>query len=140
LPSRTKSSRPAKSRSYATLIENLPGMVYRCRNDCNWSMEFVSDGCRALTGYTPEDLIDNQKLAFSEVIHLEDRQGQWQQIQSSLRSKQPYLREYRFRTAEGKERWAWEWPSPKALSKRMKVRSGWLVSREKEPRSALPSP
>lgn len=38
-------------RSYETLVSSLPGLVYRCRHDENWTMEFASEGCLALTGY-----------------------------------------------------------------------------------------
>ena len=55
-----------------TLLGNLPGMAYRCADDPAWTMEFLSDGCLALTGYRPEDLRGNRVLSYAEVVHEED--------------------------------------------------------------------
>ena len=30
----------------SALMSNLPGMAYRCRNDRNWTMQYVSEGDR----------------------------------------------------------------------------------------------
>jgi len=31
-------------RKMFTLLGNLPGIAYRCRNDRDWTMEFISEG------------------------------------------------------------------------------------------------
>jgi PAS domain S-box-containing protein len=33
------------------LIENIPGAIYRCSADPNWTMEFISDQIQEITGY-----------------------------------------------------------------------------------------
>ena len=43
------------------LLNNLPGMAYRCLNNAAWEMKFVSRGCKDLTGYEQGDLLNNQE-------------------------------------------------------------------------------
>ena len=61
------------ARMLKTLITNIDGMVYRCHNDSQWTMEFVSDGCLAVTGYGPEDLLLNHTISYEQLTHPEDR-------------------------------------------------------------------
>ncbi|MGB4728197.1 MAG: PAS domain-containing protein [Thermogutta sp.] len=90
------------------ILQLLPGMVYRCRNDPQWTMEFVSDGCRELTGYTPEDLIGNRRIAYGEVIIPEDRDAVYREVEAAVANKRPYRLVYRIRTAQGQVKWVWE--------------------------------
>ena len=55
-------------RSKATLISNLPGVAFRCLNDPQWTMVFLSEGCYELTGYRPEELLNNNKISYNELI------------------------------------------------------------------------
>ena len=95
-------------RTLATLISNLPGMVYRCRNDRDWTMEFVSEGCIELTGYPPADLIENRKISYAHLIHPEDRESISNDVQAALRAGEAYRLTYRLRTADDAEKWVWE--------------------------------
>jgi len=95
-------------RKLSTLMGNLPGMVYRCLNDENWTMEFISEGCRALTGYGRDELIGNLVQSYSNVIHPDDRGMVWDYVQRELKQGQPFRLEYRIRTSDGEEKWVWE--------------------------------
>lgn len=95
-------------RRLSTLMSNLTGMAYRCRNDATWSMEFVSEGCFELTGYQASELVENRVVAYADIIHPEDRQAVWDQVQRSLATGRRFQFEYRIRTAQGAEKWVWE--------------------------------
>jgi PAS domain S-box-containing protein len=92
----------------SNLMSNLPGMAYRCKYDSSWSMEFVSQGCVELTGYSADDLVGNNTISYVELIHPEDRENVYNVIAKSVKQKSPFQLVYRIRTIEGKEKWVWE--------------------------------
>ncbi|NKN32292.1 sensor domain-containing diguanylate cyclase [Marichromatium bheemlicum] len=95
-------------RQLATLMANLPGMAYRCRDTTHWTMQFASQGCRRLTGYAPEDFIDSHRLTFAAIIHPEDRQTLAIEIARAQTERRPFAVEYRIRHKDGREIWVWE--------------------------------
>lgn len=97
-----------RERQLTTFLSNLPGMAYRCRNDKSWTIEFVSHGALALTGYPPEDLVRNRKVAYADLIHPQDRSKVWEQVQEALSQREPFVLNYRIIRANGEECWVWE--------------------------------
>ncbi len=91
-----------------TLINSLPGIIFRCRLSRNWTMEYLSKGCRKVTGYSPDDLIQDRITSYGELIHPEDREYVWRTINDSLRNNEQFQIEYRITTADGMEKWVWE--------------------------------
>ncbi|HMA10525.1 MAG TPA: EAL domain-containing protein [Steroidobacteraceae bacterium] len=96
------------ARMLKTLIGNIDGMVYRCHNDAQWTMEFVSDGCLAVTGYRPEDLLFNQTVSYERLTHPEDRLRVRAAINAALSQGRRFDVEYRIIGRDGAERWVWE--------------------------------
>ncbi len=97
-----------KERSYAMLLSNLPGMAYRCDNDREWTMRFVSEGCYKLTGYGSEALVHNRDTSFNELITPENRGRLWHKWQEVLSRKETFQDEYTITTAAGEKKWVWE--------------------------------
>ena len=96
------------ARMLHTLLGNLDGMAYRCRDDEHWTMEFVSQGCLRLTGYQPEDLLLNRRVSYQEITHGEDRERVNGVIRAAVISRKSYVVEYRLRRADGEVRWVSE--------------------------------
>ncbi len=95
-------------RALVTLLGNLPGMAYRCRNDRDWTNEFASAGCLPLTGYQPSDLVGNRAVSYGSLIHPDDREAVWQSVQEALSRREPFEIVYRIKAASGEEKWVWE--------------------------------
>jgi len=95
-------------RKLVTLMGNLPGLAYRCENDAEWSMIFMSEGCLELTGYYPQELEYNKLNSYANLIHPDDKPLVWQTVQDALNNNSFWQIEYRITTKKGKEKWVWE--------------------------------
>jgi len=96
-----------RERELATLMENVPGIVYRCRNEPDWPFEFVSEGCRELTGYDPAALVEG-KLNWAEDVIVGDNEELWETVQAALGDNEPFNVTYQIETESGERRWFWE--------------------------------
>ncbi len=97
-----------RTRVLDTLVNNLEGMVYRCLDDAQWTMIFVSQGCTALTGHAPADIIDNATLSWADITHPEDRPWVGEHIRDAVRDGRRFSLQYRILTRGGDLRWVIE--------------------------------
>ncbi|MBN2734860.1 MAG: response regulator [Methanomicrobiaceae archaeon] len=104
----TESDLFEKNRMMETLMDNLPGVAYRCLNDSDWTMQFISAGCMELTGYSPEDIVNNAKVSYGSIIHPNDRMMVGDTIQESLCNLKPFQLLYRIISKSCEEKWVWE--------------------------------
>jgi PAS domain S-box-containing protein len=129
-------------RELSTLMDNMPGMVYSCENDSQWTMKFISVGSFELTGYRPEELIDNKEISFEEIIHADDRQLVWDNVQEGILNNKAFNIEYRIITKSGQIKHVWERGSLQYDSEKNKqLLEGFItdISEKKEFEEALQS-
>ena len=88
------------NRKYSNLIGNLRGIVFRCQNDRHWTMEYISEGCQHITGYSPKDFLEG-KVLLGEIIVPEDRDRLWNGIQKAIGENSAYDFAYRIRDKNG---------------------------------------
>lgn len=92
----------------ANLMHNLPGMAYRCINDEDWTMLFISEGCYKLTGYTPQELLYNADVSYDGIILEEDRDLVREAVDKGVNGKTAFNMQYRLRHKDGSVVWVWE--------------------------------
>lgn len=100
--------REESERRFSTLVENLPGMVYRCENDHHWTMRYVSRAAQRLTGYAPAELTGNAQVAYADLIHPDDQACVWEEVQQAIGAECPFHIEYRLCRRDGTLIWVWE--------------------------------
>ena len=83
-------------------------MVYRSKVDQIWSFDYVSDMCMQVTGYKAEDLINNNKTSYYDLINIDDRKKIFDQVKSAIEERKSFQLIYRINTAAGYEKWVWE--------------------------------
>ncbi|ARS91686.1 hypothetical protein B1756_04975 [Natrarchaeobaculum aegyptiacum] len=93
-----------RERELSRLMSNVPGMVYRCRNERGWPFEFVSDGCVDLTGYEPAALVSGE-VDWGEDVVAEDHDELWEEVQAAVDDREPYTVTFPIETADGERRW-----------------------------------
>ena len=97
-----------QSSTYDSLIRNVPGFIFRCRNDRDWTMLQLTPQFEELTGYRIEDVLHNKGKSYAQIVHQEDRERIWSEVQSALEEKAPFELIYRVVRADGSVGWAWE--------------------------------
>ena len=95
-------------RKLITLTNNLKGMVYRCKNDKDYTMLFVSSGSKELTGYTPEELVNNKITSYGKLIVDKDLDLVSKAIHNSNQKHGHFEMIYRIKTKSEKIKYVWE--------------------------------
>ena len=86
---------------HKTLVNNIPGMVYRAYTD--WSAEVIS-GSKQVCGYTHDELNSKEDNWFS-IIHPDDRENVFKQGSELAKRPQEAIQTYRIVTKENNIRW-----------------------------------
>ncbi|MDR0337504.1 MAG: response regulator [Planctomycetaceae bacterium] len=101
--------RRESQRRMQTLVSNLPGMAFRCRNNPpDFTMEFVSEGFKDITGFEADDLVDNKRITYFDLVHPDDRASLFEANMETLYVGMPLESVYRFVHKDGTIRWVWE--------------------------------
>jgi PAS domain S-box-containing protein len=93
---------------YRSMLDNLPGTIYRCQNDADWSMLFISDDVEEITGYPPQAFLGASNITFNDLILPQDRERLRQQVESALQQHKRFEIEYQITTRFGEVKWLQE--------------------------------
>jgi len=93
---------------FRSLVTNIPGIVYRCANDSNWTMLFISHEIDPVSDYPASDFINNAVRSYASIIHPDDRDLVDLAVQKGVNEKAAYSMEYRICRADGHIRWVHE--------------------------------
>lgn len=89
------------------LVSNMPGIAFRCTNDANYTVVYLSEGCFELTGYTAEELMRGNPY-FNDLIQPEYKKALIEKWNSEDKNVLITTDEYPIRTRSGETKWVME--------------------------------
>lgn len=89
------------------LIGNLPGYVYRVKNDKLFTPIYVSKQVINITGYTQDEYLIDKTVTCGQRIIAEDAEKVWLAVQESVTTHKPFECEYKILTKQGTLKWVW---------------------------------
>ena len=98
----------AEQNSFRDMLENLPGVVYRCRDrSSGFATEFASKGCLRLTGFAPDALLGRNALTFFGMVHPDYAERVQGEIARTLDQGLPLQIAFRAMDKSGQIRTVW---------------------------------
>jgi len=92
---------------FRLMAENVPGIMYLCRNDEMYTMIYLSERVETITGYTADDFISG-RISFTELFHPDDSAFIRTTVDNAVAERTSFLMAYRLRNRAGNYIWVEE--------------------------------
>jgi PAS domain S-box-containing protein len=91
-------------RKFRLLAENVPGVIYVCRNDERYTMIYLNDQVEAVTGH-PKEAFLSDRVSFVELYHPDDVANIVQEVNAAVAARRSFHLIYRILHPSGQWRW-----------------------------------
>ena len=95
------------NRGIEALLKNMPGMAYRCAPQSPWKMYHVSDGAEELTGYSADDLM-NDNPTYGDIIVEDWKEDVGMRVAQAIARNEAFTLVYPITTSRDERRWVFE--------------------------------
>jgi PAS domain S-box-containing protein len=92
---------------FKILADNVPGAIYLCHNDDDYSVIYLNDHIEVITGYSPEQFY-TKEITFSKLFHPEDVTYIHESVAQAIKRKNQFSIRYRMKHKSGEWRWVEE--------------------------------
>ncbi len=95
---------------YRALAENIPNVVFQCKNDSRYTFVYLNNAIEKLTGYSRDDFLEKE-LSFFDLYHPDDLKTMPTPEENNITdiNGNPFHVTYRIRHKSGEWRWVDEW-------------------------------
>ena len=93
---------------FRSIFQSIDAFVYRCRNDRDYTMEYMEGGVTSLCGYKIEDIVGNRRVAYVQITHPDDVERVFGIVDKAIEEKVAWDVDYRLVKPDGKAVWVRE--------------------------------
>ncbi|MEM6939668.1 MAG: methyl-accepting chemotaxis protein [Pseudomonadota bacterium] len=93
---------------YDSVFSSVDAFVYRCRNDAQSTMEFMAGQVALLLGYSPDEIIQNKRVAYGDLIFAEDKVLLTAAVDKAIEAGESWDVTYRLTPLQGEKVWVRE--------------------------------
>lgn len=93
---------------FESVFSSIDAFVYRCRNDADYTMDYMAGGVGALLGYDADDLVGNKTVSFVGLVSTEDAKQMVADIDLAIERGEPWDVSYRIHHKDGHLVWVRE--------------------------------
>lgn len=86
---------------FESIFSSVEIFAYRCKNDDDYTMEFMEGAVRPLTGYAREDILHNAKVSYVGLTHDADVDRVFAEVDLAIEHKRPWDVAYRLKKPDG---------------------------------------
>ena len=102
---RADAARASIEQRFAELRQNTAAIAFRTDDAATKSMKAISPEIAAVTGYRPDDFVNNRVRSFASIVHPDDRRAMLAAVSRQLAATGEYEVEYRVLCADGSVKW-----------------------------------
>lgn len=93
---------------FESVFSGIDAFIYRCRNDKDYTMQYMVGGVQRLLGYAPEDIIGNVRASYVDLTAEEDKEHIFAAVDDAIEAGQPWDVAYRLTHLGGQHVWVRE--------------------------------
>ncbi|WP_051963129.1 PAS domain S-box protein [Deinococcus misasensis] len=98
----------AREQDFRSLVQNIPGVVYRCLYDAHWTMLYLLGDLHEIVGHPASALLGSGGMTFPELVHPEDVGWVENEVHRAVQNHRSFDMQYRMVHQDGSTRWVHE--------------------------------